>query len=225
VPIFTEFVGNAIQHILRHASCKAIFVSERMLDRLQDCQSDDLNTIILIDDFSLVPPEITGMDRLREAVRERTKEFAVLREAARRMAGRAQVEVEEDDTALIIYTSGTTGHSKGVILTHKNIVFDAQATTSMVHVTEEDRLLSILPLSHTYESTVGLVCPVMLGASIYYLGKPPSARILVSAMSQVQPTIMLSVPLVMEKIYKTRILPEIEKNLLRRLIYKVPPVR
>ena len=224
VPIFPEFVDSAIQHILRHAGCKAIFVSERLLIRLQDCQVDSLTTIIIMDDFSLVPSE-TKMDRLKETVRERTKEFVGLKEAALRLAGRGQEEVEEDDIALIVYTSGTTGHSKGVILTHKNIVFDAQVTTSMVNVTEKDRLLSILPLSHTYESTVGLVCPVMLGASIYYLGKPPSARILMSAMAQVKPTIMLSVPLVIEKVFKMRILPELEKNVLRRLLYRIPPVR
>ncbi|MEW5961751.1 MAG: AMP-binding protein, partial [Chloroflexota bacterium] len=224
VPIFPEFVTNAIQHILRHAGCKAIFVSNRLMNKLQDCQTEALNTRLIIDDFSLLPSE-TKMDRLKEAVRERTKEFMALTEAALRLGGRSQEEVEEDDIALIIYTSGTTGHSKGVILTHKNIVFDAQATTSMVHVTEEDRLLSILPLSHTYESTVGLVCPVMLGASIYYLDKPPSARVLMSAMAQVKPTIMLSVPLVIEKVYKMRILPELEKNVFRRLLCKIPPVR
>jgi long-chain acyl-CoA synthetase len=209
VPIFPEFVTNAVQHILRHAGCKAIFVSERLYDKLEDCQSDALATVILIDNFTPVSPQ-TKKDGLGEAVRERTKEFAI---AALRMTGRgAPPEVQEDDTALIIYTSGTTGHSKGVILTHKNLVFDAQATTPMVNVTEQDRLLSILPLSHTFESTVGLLCPVMCGASVYYLDKPPSARVLMSAMAKVKPTIMLSVPLVMEKIYKTRVLPQLTRN-------------
>jgi len=224
VPIFTEFVTNAIQHILRHASCKAIFVSERLLEKLKDCQSDALSIIIVIDDFSLVPAE-TRLDWIREAVRERTREFIAFKDVARRLAGRSSSEVEEDDIALIIYTSGTTGHSKGVILTHKNIVFDAETTTSMVKVSTEDRLLSILPLSHTYESTVGLVCPILFGASIFYLDKPPSARVLIAAMTAVKPTIVLSVPLVIEKVFKLRVLPELEKNALLRWLYKVPPIR
>ena len=118
--------------------------------------------------------------------------------------------VAEGDLAAIIYTSGTTGHSKGVMLTHRNIVFDALATHPLVHVKRTDRLLSILTLAHAYECTLGLVAALSCGASVYYLDKPPSATALVPALQRVRPTIVLSVPLVIEKIVRTRVLPELE---------------
>jgi len=125
--------------------------------------------------------------------------------------------VAEEDLAAIIYTSGTTGHSKGVMLTHRNIVFDALATHPLVHVRRTDRLLSILTLAHAYECTLGLVAALSCGASVYYLDKPPSATALVPALQRVRPTIVLSVPLVIEKIVRTKVLPELEKLPLYRL--------
>lgn len=129
--------------------------------------------------------------------------------------------VAEEDLAAIIYTSGTTGHSKGVMLTHRNIVFDALATHPLVNVRRTDRLLSILTLAHAYECTLGLVAALSCGAAVYYLDKPPSATALLPALQRVRPTIVLSVPLVIEKIYRTKVLPELEK--LR--LYRVPGFR
>jgi long-chain acyl-CoA synthetase len=125
--------------------------------------------------------------------------------------------VSEGDLAEIIYTSGTTGHSKGVMLTHANIVFDAEATESIVTVRPTDRLLSILTLAHTYECTLGLVAALMRGAAVYYLDRPPSATALIPALQAVRPTIVLSVPLVIEKIYRSKVQPEIEKRALSRV--------
>jgi long-chain acyl-CoA synthetase len=130
-------------------------------------------------------------------------------------------EIAEDDLAAILYTSGTTGQSKGVMLTHGNIVFDAEATQPLVRVKPTDRLLSILTLAHTYECTLGLVAALASGAAVFYLDKPPSASALIPALQLVKPTIVLSVPLVIEKIYRARVLPELEK--LR--LYSVPVFR
>jgi long-chain acyl-CoA synthetase len=130
-------------------------------------------------------------------------------------------EVVEDDLAAIIYTSGTTGQSKGVMLTHRNIVFDAIATHMLVGLTPEDRLVSILTLAHTYECTLGLVAVLSRGASVYYLDKPPSATALLPALQRVKPTIVMSVPLVIEKIYRARVQPELQKMAL----YRVPGIR
>jgi long-chain acyl-CoA synthetase len=112
-----------------------------------------------------------------------------------------------------------------VMLTHKNLVADASATTQIVDVGPDDRMLSILPLSHTYECTLGLIAPVMVGASVHYLDKPPSAGVLLPAMAKVQPTIILSVPLVIEKIYKAKIHPQLHGNPVVRGFMRVPFVR
>ncbi len=100
-------------------------------------------------------------------------------DSALKALGLLKSEVAEDDLAAIIYTSGTTGSSKGVMLSHKNLVYDAWATLKIQMLDEHDKLISILPLAHTYECTVGFLIPIMQGACVYYLSKPPTARVLV----------------------------------------------
>jgi len=119
-------------------------------------------------------------------------------------------DVAADDLAMIVYTSGTTGLSKGVMLTHRNILSNATACKSIISLHRTDRLLSILPLAHTYEFTIGTVIPLLSGAHIHYLDRPPSATVLIPALQAVRPTIMLSVPLVIEKIYRSSIKPTLD---------------
>jgi long-chain acyl-CoA synthetase len=199
-------------------------VSKRLLGVLEDKEFTQLTTRILIDDLTIIPPERTH-DRLQQIIDQGSRELSRLKEVALRVTGKIAPEVREDDTASIIYTSGTTGHSKGVMLTHRNLAFDALATSELVDVNEEDRFLSILPLSHSYECTLGLIAPVMLGSSVYYLDKPPSAGVLMPAMAKVRPTVMLSVPLIIEKIYKGRIHPKLTGNPVVRGLYRIPLIR
>jgi len=119
-------------------------------------------------------------------------------------------DVAADDLAMIVYTSGTTGLSKGVMLTHRNILSNATACKSIITLHRTDRLLSILPLAHTYEFTIGTVIPLLSGSHIHYLDRPPSATVLIPALQAVRPTIMLSVPLVIEKVYRSSVRPTLE---------------
>ena len=224
VPIMTEFHESEVHHCLRHSESKAIFISAKLYDKIAEVEFEHLNTIILIDDFSVIPNN-TKKDFLKEVISTGKKEFAKIKAAAMKFAGLVDEEIKEDDLAAILYTSGTTGHSKGVMLTHGNIVYDAYATIVLVNIKEGDRMLSILPLYHTYEATLGLVTPLMVGASVYYLDKPPTPAVLLPALKKIQPTIMLSVPLVIEKIYHGKILHEINKKGIVRSLYKVSFVR
>jgi long-chain acyl-CoA synthetase len=128
---------------------------------------------------------------------------------------------EPGDLASIIYTSGTTGASKGVMLSHRNIVSCAAASLSFVKIYPRDRLLSVLPLAHAYECTLGLVTPVMSGASVTYLDKPPSPAVLMPALQAIRPTAMVTVPLFMEKIYRRSMAPALAANPL----FRFPPTR
>ena len=224
VPILPEFHANEIRHIIRHSEAKAIFISQDQYNKLEDVELESLRTIFHIDDFSIIPPNTT-IDKLKDLIKEGEVEFAKLRESALKLLYPAQSSLKEDDVASIIYTSGTTGHSKGVELTHKNFIFDAEATLQIQNVTEDDRLLSILPLSHSYEFTIGFLIPVIRGASIYYIDKPPVARVLLPVLQKIKPTMMMTVPLVIEKIYKVRIAPQLSKSGLIRQLMKVPAVR
>jgi long-chain acyl-CoA synthetase len=133
--------------------------------------------------------------------------------------------IKEDDLAAIIYTSGTTGSSKGVMLSHRNLAFDATAAQNVVEIYPEDKFLSILPLAHTFECTVGMIIPVLNGASIHYIQKPPTPTVLVKAMATVKPEFMLTVPLIIEKIYKNKVLPNFQKNMIIRILYAIPYLR
>jgi long-chain acyl-CoA synthetase len=132
-----------------------------------------------------------------------------------------QVEVEEEELASIIYTSGTTGNSKGVMLTHKNLSWTTQQCYTLQEIKTSDRFLSILPLSHTLENTVGFLLPVKYGASVHYLQKPPVPSVLMPAFQEVKPTIMLSVPLIIEKVFRAKIYPEFQKSAVVSKLYSV----
>ncbi|GHU79496.1 hypothetical protein FACS189462_5170 [Spirochaetia bacterium] len=121
--------------------------------------------------------------------------------------GFAFPQVNEEGPVVIIYTSGSSGTSKGVILSHRNLIFCAQASQSLLKVFPRDRLLSVIPLAHTYEFTLGLLTAIMNGAAITYLDKPPSPVVLLPAIQSLRPTIMLTVPLFIEKIYRQKIAP------------------
>jgi len=223
VPIMTEFQSADVHHILRHSGSKAIFISAKLYEKVEELNFDALTTHILIDDFSIIPH--SKPDFISDTLKEGKREFSKILDAALKFVGVKHDDVQEDDLAAIVYTSGTTGHSKGVMLTHKNIVFDAIATTEFVDINDDDRMLSQLPLAHTMECTLGLITPIMVGTTVYYLEKPPTAAILLPALKKVKPTIMISVPLIIEKIYKMKILPEINRKTVTRNLYKVPMIR
>jgi len=207
VPILPDFSTSEIENVLTHSEAKAIFISTNLKAKIESLQPDTLAHRILIDDFSLL--ETTGKNiQFKEDVQSK-KEY----------------KVSEEDLAAIIYTSGTTGKSKGVMLTHKNISSNAMASRSVQEIVPGDRFLSVLPLSHTYENTIGFILPLINGASIFYIKRPPTPAVLLPALKSVRPTLMLTVPLIIEKIYRSKVLPAFKKNWLVKTLYATPPIR
>jgi long-chain acyl-CoA synthetase len=207
VPILPDFSPTEIANVLDHSSAKAIFISNSLLSRIEGFRSADLKTAILMEDFSLIYSD---------------KFYGKFDSAALPVK---TYKIDEEDLASIIYTSGTTGRSKGVMLTHKNISFNALKGRSIQYIDENDRFLSVLPLSHTYENTLGLILPMLCGASVYYLRKPPTPSVLLPALAEIKPTMMLTVPLIIEKIYFNKILPAFRDKLILKLLYKIPLLR
>ncbi|MDX9757901.1 MAG: AMP-binding protein [Bacteroidota bacterium] len=202
VPLLPDFHEREIATFLAHAGCDALFVSDKLFDRVRDAALPTLRLRIRLEDMNILNPAGEVVEPLWTPAHGSVP----------------AADVTEDDLASIIYTSGTTGKSKGVMLTHRNIAFNALKVQTIQPVCSEDVFLSILPLSHTYENTLGLILPIMQGAAVYYIEKPPTAAVLLPALEQVRPTLMLSVPLVIEKIHKMRVLPRLTKNgLLRRI--------
>lgn len=200
VPLLPDFNEQEIRNVLEHSEAKVLFISRALIPKVEKLKLNSLKTRIHIEDYSVCKGKEVMFDLGSKPKREYL--------------------VAEDMLAAIIYTSGTTGKSKGVMLTHKNICSNAVASRSVQEIVPEDRFLSILPLSHTYENTIGFLLPIISGASIYYLRKLPSPAVLLPALQLVKPTMMLSVPLIIEKIYRSKILPTFNDKKIVSVLYK-----
>lgn len=207
IPILPDFRELEIDNILKHSESKAIFISDGLKNKIAKYNDPTLEHRILIDDFSILKSDFQNVHF--EEGSKPVKNY----------------EVAEDDLAVIIYTSGTTGASKGVMLTHKNLTSNAIASRTIQEINSKDRFLSVLPLSHTYENTIGFILPIVCGASVYYLKKPPTPSVLLPALKTVRPSLMLTVPLIIEKIYRNKVLPSFNKNKLTRALYSIPTMR
>ncbi|HLP74441.1 MAG TPA: AMP-binding protein [Bacteroidales bacterium] len=207
VPVLPEFSSTEVTNVLEHSGTKAVFVSASLLNRVAPSNHNSLKLVITIEDFGISWSAEHAAELVYPSV----------------PAG--NYTVEEDDLASIIYTSGTTGRSKGVMLTHKNITFNALMGGRIQPIDENDRFLSVLPLSHTYENTLGLILPLLYGSCVYYLRKPPTPAILLPALEQVKPTMMLTVPLIIEKVYFNKILPKFRDSKLLSSLYKFSAMR
>ena len=226
VPILPDFHTSEAMHIAVHAECKAAFISQKLFETMLDeTQPPAMNLLLILDKLHILK-KLSTPSRMDKVIQKSGEQLNKAMEKMGKEKKEEQEHVtEEDDLAAIIYTSGTTGSSKGVMLSHKNITFDATASQLVVDIYKEDRFLSILPLAHTYECTVGMVIPILNGSSIHYIQKPPTPTILIKAMASVKPDFILTVPLVIEKIYKNKILPNFQKNILIKMLYAVPYVR
>jgi long-chain acyl-CoA synthetase len=210
VPIMVDFLPEQISAILEHSESKVLIVSKRLAGKVVG--EGERRILLCIDDNSIL--EAPGGAASAAAL--------VAPEAVERAVGFfAEPDIKADELASILYTSGTMGKPKGVMLTHRNFVFDAESARKFVVLRRTDRLLSILPLAHSYEFTIGFIIPMLQGSAVYYLDRPPSATALLPALAAIRPTIMLSVPLVIEKIYRSSIKPALDGIGL----YKIPLFR
>jgi long-chain acyl-CoA synthetase len=196
VPILTDFTSEQVAVILDHSECRILFVSRRNLAKAG--QAAEGRVLVALEDFKAIsaPPGFPMPDSLA---------------AERTMASLVLPVVESEDLAAIVYTSGTTGSPKGVMLSHRNIVHDGWSIRFIMSIGPEDRLLSVLPMAHTYEFTVGFIYPMMQGSSVHYLDRPPSSSALMPALMAIRPTTMLTVPLIIEKVYRSSVKPSLER--------------
>lgn len=189
IPILPESSANEVTNILNHSESKVLFVSKKLLPNVSRESIDKLTLVIDIETF--------------EFIKQDNDKFTCDGKVAMPMP---------DDIATIIYTSGTTGNAKGVVLSHRNLTSCVASCFHAQPRNEKDRWLSILPMSHTLELTLGVLYPMYVGACVYYMSKPPVPALLLKAIQTVKPTTMLSVPLIIEKIYRSSIVPTIKKS-------------
>ena len=189
IPILPDSSENEVTNILEHSESKVIFVSKKLAGKLSQTCRDKMTLVIEMDTF--------------EVMHSDDEKFTC--------DGKTAVPTP-DDIATIIYTSGTTGSAKGVVLSHRNLASNVITCYHACKRTEKDRWLSVLPMAHTLEMTLSMLYPMYCGATVYYLPKPPVASLLMKALKMVKPTTMLTVPLIIEKVYKGSVLPTIKKS-------------
>ncbi|MFB6341204.1 AMP-binding protein [Saccharicrinis sp. FJH62] len=205
VPVLPDFTEEEVANVIEHSEARTAFVSKSLMPKLKEKASAYIKHLIHIEDFTLTQESEVSFDENAKPLNQYT--------------------TNENDLAILIYTSGTTGNSKGVMLSQKNVISNVIQSSGVQEINENDRFLSVLPLSHTYENTIGFLLPLLAGASVTYLRKPPTPAILVPAMKKVRPTLMLTVPLIIEKIFRNKVLPELEGKTVTRVLYKFPPTR
>ena len=189
IPILPDSSQNEVTNILEHSESKVIFVSQKLMSKLSEECRAKMTLVIDMDTF--------------EVIQSDEEKFTC--------DGRTSVPTPED-IATIIYTSGTTGSAKGVVLSHRNLASNVITCYHSCKRTEKDRWLSVLPMAHTLEMTLSMLYPMYCGATVYYLPKPPVASLLMKALKMVKPTTMLTVPLIIETVYKGSVLPTIQKS-------------
>lgn len=199
VPILPDFSGEELDQIISHSESKALLVSDRLFNKLSKHTVESLNVVV------------------------RTKNLGVISQKVH--AEGTTVVPAPDDLAVIIYTSGTTSKPKGVMLTHRALYAQVGISSAIFPVGPDDVFLSVLPLSHTYECSIGMIYPFSMGARVTYLDRPPTASVLMPVLQRVQPTVMLIVPLIIEKIYRHQVLAKFQSSVFWRTLYRVAFMR
>ena len=199
VPVLPDFTSADIDRIVEHSEAKALCVSDKLFSKISKEVSEKLNIII------------------------RTKNLSVL---SQNVKAEGEITVPQpEDLAAIIYTSGTTSQPKGVMLSHYNLSSQMWLIDPLFLVREDDIFLSVLPMAHTYECTLGLILAFYHGSHVVYLDKAPTVSVLLPALKEVRPTIMLTVPLIIEKIFKGSVKKKFTSSAFMSALYGVGTIR
>ena len=222
VPILPDFQGPEILSILEHSEAKAIFVSGKLLHKLKDGILDSVELVVNMDNFQVLDVK---SGKIKTPAHTAGQLVKLEPESNLPLGEESLYQAKPDDLASIIYTSGTTGRSKGVMLTHYNIVSNGIQSGTVHEIIASDRFLSVLPLAHSYECTIGMVVPLLNGAQIHYIDKAPTASVLTPILKEYKPTTMLTVPMIIEKIYRAKVKPALTKSPVLRSLMKVGVTR
>ena len=218
VPILHEFLPEQIHNIVNHSDAKILFVGDVVATQIDATKMPNLEGIIYLPDYSLVV--------------SRTEKLTFAREHLNEMFGQKYPkyfrqehvhyyrEESPDELALINYTSGTTGHSKGVMIPYRAMWSNADFAMHVLGKTLKagDNVISILPMAHMYGMAFEFLFEFLIGMHVFYLTRVPSPAIISQALADVKPVIMISVPLVIEKIIRKKVFPKIQNNRMRVLL-------
>ena len=227
VPILPDFKTDNVHHIINHSDAKLLFCDEQLWNGISITEMPNIVTALSINAFKVIYSECSQMVKNHQNMLDTYF-------AERYPEGYTQNElnfntVNNNALAIINYTSGTTGFSKGVMLSGGNIVGNLRYAIDYIPMDPHSNLVSFLPMAHAFGCLTDFLLPTAIGCQVHFISKVPSPQILLAAFKKVKPEMVFTVPLIIDKIYKKKILPILEKPavkvltkipLLNRIIYK-----
>ena len=214
VPILPDFAPETIAGLTDHSESVVLFTEKRMWDAMELSVMPNLKAAVNVDDFTLLyAAEQVYADAAAniEATMPEVFDQAQSHEITDYKLGNLE------DLAIINYTSGTTSSPKGVMLTTRNISSNIEFALNRIPIEEGDRIMSMLPLAHMYGMAFEFLYPLSGGGHVFFLGKTPTPTVLMQALADIKPYLLITVPLVMEKIFKNKVMPTLDKPLMRVL--------
>lgn len=217
VPILHEFKSDNIHHLVNHSEAKLFYADQAIWENLDPDKLPNILGALLIGDFSLL---FSRSEALNEA-RAHLNELFGQRYPERFTPNSLQFYDEKpDELALINYTSGSTGFSKGVMLPYRVLWSNARfCLDNILYLHPGDGLVSMLPMAHMYGLMVEIIFPMIVGCHIFFLTRVPSPKVIMDAFATVKPKLIITVPLIIEKIIKTKVFPLLDKPLMKLLLH------
>ncbi|HMA62656.1 MAG TPA: AMP-binding protein [bacterium] len=217
VPILSDFHTRDIAHIIKHSESIFLFSDDNLFEDLETDSIDNIKAVFSLENFECLFTRKKKMDKKIKKAKDNIKERSITPDVF------SLPSVAKDKLASIAYTSGTTGFSKGVMTTHNNLVANIIYAFQNMPIRSGDNILSFLPLAHSFGCAFEFLFPFCRGAHITFLNKIPSPRIILEAFDNVKPRLILTVPLILEKIYNKKIKPKINSQPYKALL-SVPGV-
>ncbi len=218
VPILPDFNPEDITHILNHSESVFLFAAENLFEKLNREKLQAVTGIISLTDFS-------ALSFIRQEEKERWEKCFSAEYAGTSNPENFELDdYQDEDLSIISYTSGTSGFTKGVMIPARSLLSNIVYAQDHMPLKAGDRIVSFLPMAHVFGLLFEFLFPVSVGCHVTFLSKAPTPQLIIKAFQEVKPNLILSVPLVIEKIYKKRILPALEKPIVKFLL-KVPGIQ
>jgi long-chain acyl-CoA synthetase len=219
VPIHPDFKNEDLQNIINHSDSKMLFVDDKLWEPMEADKLQAIMCAVSLDSFTMI---MNLSEKIKDFYDALDRHFLETYPSF----GRDDIkysDVDNEKPAVLSYTSGTTGYSKGVMLPHRSLAANTRFAQQHMPLNPGDPLVSFLPLAHTYGCAFEFLFPFTYGCHITILTKTPSPQILIQAFREIKPMLILSVPLVIEKVYKAQIMPVISKPMMKFLL-KIPGI-
>jgi len=211
VPILHEFKAGNIHYLVNHCEAKVLFVDEVIWEGLSESEMPGLQVIVQIKNFRFIYARDAAMQDVRDSIQ---KDFDTLYPDGFSKDDVCYYEDKPDELALINYTSGTSGFSKGVMLSYRNVWANIRFAREEAEpqMNCESEVVALLPSAHMYGLMFEMLFELSIGAHVHFLTRVPSPKIILKAFMEIHPDIIISVPLIIEKVYKSQVKPVVDRN-------------